>query len=128
MKLTSSLKAWRAKRRRAAALAEHRPALDVGERGEHEQQAGGEEDQRRQPEAAVGDDAEREVEREADRRVGDREQQRDAEEAPRQRARADPHARQPPAAGAAGRPGRRSLPAGRLAWGVLAQLRDRRAM
>ncbi len=60
--------------RGAAALAEHRPALDVGERGEHEEQPGGEEDQRRQAEAAVGDDPEREVDREADRRVdGDEE-------------------------------------------------------
>ena len=67
--------------RGAAALAEHRPALDVGERGQAEEQAGGEEDQRRQPEAAVGDDAEREVDREADRRVGGGEQRRDAEAA-----------------------------------------------
>ena len=50
----------------AAALADHRPALDVAERRQHEHQPGGEEDQRRQPEAAVGDDAEREVDREAD--------------------------------------------------------------
>ena len=65
--------------RGAAALAEHRPALDVAERGQDEQQAGGEEDQRRQAEAAVGDDAEREVDREADRRVGGGEQPGHAE-------------------------------------------------
>ena len=89
-------------RRRAAALEEHRAALDVAERGEHEQEPRGQEDQRRQPEAAVGDDADREVEREADRRVGDREQPRNAEDAPRQRALAEPQQGQPPAAGAPG--------------------------
>ena len=67
--------------RGAAALAEHRPALDVAERRQAEQQPGGEEDQRRQPEAAVGDDAEREVDREADRRVGGGEQLGNAEAA-----------------------------------------------
>jgi hypothetical protein len=70
---------------RAAALAEHRLALDVGERVEQEDDADPEEDQRRQAEPAVGDQAEREVEREADRRVGDREQQRHPQEAPLQR-------------------------------------------
>ena len=60
MKLTSSLNAWRAKRVGAAALAEHRPALDVGHRREHEDEPGDEEDQRRQPEAVVGDHPERE--------------------------------------------------------------------
>ena len=67
--------------RRAAALAEHRPALDVAERGQAEQQARGEEDQRRQAEAAVGDDPEGEVDREADRRVGGGEQPGDADAA-----------------------------------------------
>ena len=71
--------------RGAAALAEHRPALDVAERGQDEEQAGGEEDQRRQAEAAVGDDAEREVDREADRRVDGDEQPGDAEPALQQR-------------------------------------------
>ena len=80
MKLISSLNAWRANVDEPAALAEHRPALDVGDRRQHEQQPGAEEDQRRQAEAAVGDHAEREVDREADRRVGDREQQRDPEQ------------------------------------------------
>ena len=72
--------------RGAAALAEHRPALDVAERGQHEEQAGGEEDQRRQAEAAVGDDAEREVDREADRRVDGDEEPGDAEAALQQAA------------------------------------------
>src|SRR4029077_13473216 len=67
--------------RGAAALAEHRPALDVGQRGEAEEQAGGEEDQRRQAEAAVGDNAEREVDREADRRGGAGAEPGDAEAA-----------------------------------------------
>jgi hypothetical protein len=71
--------------RGAAALAEHGAALDVAERGQPEQQAGGEEDQRRQAEAAVGDDAEGEVDREADRRVGGGEQRRDAEAALQER-------------------------------------------
>ena len=71
--------------RGAAALAEHRAALDVAERGEDEEQAGGEEDQRRQAEAAVGDDAEREVDREADRRVDGDEEAGDAEPALEQR-------------------------------------------
>ena len=79
-------------RRRSAPLEEHRAALEVAERGEHEQQARGQEDQRRQPEPALGDHADREVEREADRRVGDGEQPRHAEDAPRQRALAEPHA------------------------------------
>ena len=63
----------------AAPLADHRAALDVAERGEDEQQAGGQEDQRRQPEAAIGDDAEREVDRETDRRVDGDEEAGDAE-------------------------------------------------
>jgi len=62
--------------RGAAALAEHRGALQVGERGEHEEQAGDQEDHRRETESAVGDDPEREVDREANRRVDDREQPR----------------------------------------------------
>ena len=80
--------------RGAAALAEHRAALDVAERGQAEQQPGGEEDQRRQAEAAVGDDAEREVDREPDRRVGGGEQPGDAEAAldPAARLRAPPRA------------------------------------
>ena len=68
--------------RGAAALAEHRPALDVGERRQPEEQAGDEEDQRGEAEAALGDDAEREVDREADRRVGGSEEPGHAEAAP----------------------------------------------
>ena len=71
--------------RGAAALAQHRPALDVASVVSAEEQAGGEEDQRRQAEAAVGDDAEREVDREADRRVDGDEQPGHAEPAPQQR-------------------------------------------
>ncbi len=74
----------------AAALAEHRPALDVAERGQHEEQAGDEEDQRRQAEAAVGDDAEREVDREADRGVDGDEEAGHAEAAPQERLQALP--------------------------------------
>src|SRR6478609_2644457 len=57
------------KARGAAPLTQHRPALDVAERGDDEEEAGGEEDQRRQAETTIGDDTEREVDREADRRV-----------------------------------------------------------
>src|SRR5262249_47731850 len=53
----------------------------VAERGQAEEQAGGEEDQRGQAQAAIGDDAEREVDREADRGVGGGEQPGDAEAA-----------------------------------------------
>ena len=67
--------------RGATPLAEHRPALDVGQRRQPEEEPGGEEDQRRQTEALVGDDAECEVDRESNRRVGRREQPRDAEAA-----------------------------------------------
>ncbi len=73
--------------RGAAALAEHRPALNVAERGQAKEQARGEEDQRRQAEAAVGDDAEREVDREADRGVGRGEQPGHAEAALEERVR-----------------------------------------
>ena len=52
-----------------------------------EEQAGGEEDQRGQAEAAVGDDAEREVDREADRGVDGDEEAGDAEAAFDQRLR-----------------------------------------
>ena len=69
--------------RGAAALAEHRAALDVGERVEDERDPGGEEDQRGQPEPAVRDHADREVDGEADRRERRREQPGHAEEPPR---------------------------------------------
>ena len=69
----------------AAPLADHRATLDVAERGQHEEQPGGEEDQRGQAEAAVGDDAEREVDREADGGVDGDEEAGDAEAAVEQR-------------------------------------------
>ena len=70
--------------RGAAAFADHRPALDVAERGQHEHQPGGEEDQRGEAEAAVGDDAEREVDREADGGVDGDEEPGDADAAAQQ--------------------------------------------
>jgi hypothetical protein len=54
----------------AAALAEHRAALDVGERRQPEEEPGDEEDQRGEPEAFLRHHPEGEVDREADRRVG----------------------------------------------------------
>src|SRR6185436_15357603 len=71
--------------RGAAPLAQHRAPLDVAERSQHEEQAGGEEDQRRQAEAAIGDDAEREVDRETDRGIDGDEETGDAESAVQQR-------------------------------------------
>ena len=53
--------------RRPAPLAEHRAALDVRQRGEREHQPRRQEDQGRQPQASIGDHADREVDREADR-------------------------------------------------------------
>src|ERR1700709_1599693 len=91
MKAISSLKAWWAKAedpppsRHIAAPsptgAGRRPPLAVAERRQPEEQAGEEEDQRRQAEAALGDHPEREVDREADRRVGGGEEPRHAEPA-----------------------------------------------
>ena len=54
-------------RRRPTPLPEHRAPLDVGERGEREHQPRDQEDQWRQPQAAIGDHPDREVDREADR-------------------------------------------------------------
>ena len=116
-------------RRGSAPLSEHRAALEVAERGEHEQEARGQEDQRRQPEPVLGDHADREVEREADRCVGDGEQPRHAEDAPRQRALAELHAGQPPPSRGPGV--RADFAVARLrrllAWRALAQPPDRRA-
>jgi hypothetical protein len=49
-------------RRRAAPLPEHRPALDVGERGDREHQPRHQEDQRGDAETPVGDHPDGEVE------------------------------------------------------------------
>ncbi len=56
----------------AAALVEHRAALDVGHRRQHVDEARDREDHRRHPEAVVGHHPERVVDRERDRRMGDR--------------------------------------------------------
>ena len=64
------------KDRRARPLGMQRGALDVGHRRQGEEQPRDEEDQRRQAERVVGDDAEREVDRAGDRRVDDRKQRR----------------------------------------------------
>src|SRR4030095_6661266 len=64
----------------ATALAEHRPALDVGHRRQREHHPGAEKDQGRQPQPTVGDDADREVDREADAGGGNRVKERYSEQ------------------------------------------------
>jgi hypothetical protein len=58
-----------------------RAALDVGEQRGHEEQAGHEEDHRREPEGVLGHHADRDVQARDDRAQRDREQRRLAEPA-----------------------------------------------
>ena len=81
MKLTSSLKAWRAKLGGAAGLGEHHRPLDVGGGGADEDQPRDHERERGQAEREGGDDAERVVDRRADVAVGGAEQGADAVDA-----------------------------------------------
>ncbi len=69
----------------AAALAEHRPALDVGHRRDHVDEPGDGEHHRGQREPMVRHHAERVVDREGDRRMRDRPQPRHPEEPPAER-------------------------------------------
>ena len=66
----------------AAGFREHRGALGVGFGREHEQPAGEQEHQRREPERVRGDEPERVVDRGADVAVGGREQPGHADRAP----------------------------------------------
>ena len=66
---------------RAAAILVQRRALDVGHRGQREEQRREQEHDRRQAERVAGDHAEREVDRARQRGVDDREQQRRADAA-----------------------------------------------
>ena len=59
---------------RSTAILVQGRALDVGERGEREEQRGEQEHERRQAEGVTGDHAQREVDRAGKRRVDDREQ------------------------------------------------------
>ena len=63
MKLDELVERVAGEDRRAAALLVQRGALDVGHRGQGEEDAGDQEDDRRQAQRALGDDAEREVDR-----------------------------------------------------------------
>ena len=74
--------------RRAAAVLVQRGALDVGHRGQREHHRRDQEHERRQPERVAGDHAEREVDRARQRGVDDREQDRRADAAPDDHARA----------------------------------------
>ena len=92
--------------RRAAALLVQRRPLDVGHRGQREQQRREQEHERREPERVAGDHAEREVDRARQRRVDDREQERRADAAPQRSRASAPRARRPRARSVAPRAAR----------------------